>query len=90
MTICQAFTLSLGIFISLDLHKLGYGFSSKAIHLTLCSRGCVSFSSLLSPSVASLNIDGDLLEHFGLTESRPMQIHIESLYGNTVTSVKPF
>lgn len=38
----------------------------------------------LNQSVASLNIGGDLLEHFGLEQYSPTELHITALYGNVV------
>lgn len=51
---------------------------------TLCysEKRSASSTSILSSSVASLNITGDLLEHFGLADSCPMEIHINCLYGD--------
>ena len=41
----------------------------------------VSSLSVLSTSVASLAIGGDLLEHFGLSSSYPSELHVNCLYG---------
>lgn len=35
----------------------------------------------LTQSVASLQISGDLLEHFGLSELSPTDLHVAALYG---------
>ncbi|XP_064386094.1 uncharacterized protein LOC135334732 isoform X2 [Halichondria panicea] len=36
----------------------------------------------LATSVASLDIGGDLLEHFGLSEHFPTELHVSALYGD--------
>ncbi|CAI8052884.1 Putative ankyrin repeat protein MM_0045, partial [Geodia barretti] len=41
----------------------------------------LSSLSVLSSSIASLAITGDLLEHFGLSSSYPSELHISCLYG---------
>ena len=35
----------------------------------------------LTESIASLQISGDLLEHFGLTEISPTDLHTAAIYG---------
>lgn len=35
----------------------------------------------LNQSIASLHLEGDLLEHFGLTEFQPTELHVVALYG---------
>ncbi len=44
----------------------------------------LSSTTSLNQSVASLYIGGDLLEHFGLTEYGPTQLHSAALYGNVL------
>ncbi len=47
----------------------------------LSSQWDAQSTASLSISVASLNIDGDLLEHFELVQHAPSELHIAALYG---------
>ena len=69
-----------------NVYKLMLGYfkiftSIIGMYYFFSSTWTVSSTATLSQSSASLGIEGDLLEHFGLSESCPTEFHIAALYG---------